>query len=102
MTFNIPRLRKRNAVSSALAATFVLGSLMLAASPAEANAGYCGYYSQSRAVNSTCSDRQVRSVVRLTSGEYKYGGWAFQGFTSWQAASWVNVSYYYYGVRFFL
>lgn len=69
------------------------------ASTASAASGYCGYYSESRAVNSTCSTYQVRSIVVVSQGNVSYGPWVNQGSTSWQPYSYPSIQGFSYGLR---
>jgi hypothetical protein len=71
---------------------------LLVATPASAYTGLCGYFSESRAVNGTCTGKQVQSKV-WGSGAWRYGGWAPKGSTSWQAASWASIGPVGYNVR---
>jgi hypothetical protein len=83
---------------TAAAVTATLGGATLVAAPAAlADNGSCGYYSESRAVNSTsfCANKVVQSQVKA-GGKINYGPWARKGETSWQRASYANVEWYTY------
>lgn len=87
----------RKLISSAVIATALVLTVVVA-TPASAATGLCGYFSESRAVNSTCTGKQVQSKV-WGSGAWRYGGWAPKGSTSWQAASWASIGPVGYNVR---
>jgi hypothetical protein len=87
-----------------LAALAVAGGVALAtltiAPAAQAADGYCGYYSESRAVNSksACSGKKVASYVKVN-GQHKYGPYVTSGQTSWQSANYAGVQAYSYVFR---
>jgi hypothetical protein len=78
----------------------VAANLLLIAGPASAGTGTCGYYSESRAVNSTsaCYSKQVRSIIQVN-GVQKIAPWASYGSTSWQSQSYPSVDWVNYGIR---
>ena len=85
-------------IITTITAATALALALLVATPASAATGLCGYFSESRAVNSTCTGKQVQSKV-WGSGAWRYGAWAPKGSTSWQAASWASIGPVGYNVR---
>ncbi len=87
-----------------LTALTVAGGVALAtlsvAPAAQAADGYCGYYSESRAVNSksTCTTKKLASYVKV-GGQYKWGPYVTTGRTSWQLANYASVQAYSYVFR---
>lgn len=92
-------MRKRmSRIVAAVAVSVALSGATLAVAPAAfADDGYCGYYSESRAVNSksVCSNKRLQSQVKEGSVVH-YAPWALTGQTSWQSQSYANVVWYTY------
>lgn len=89
---------KTNRFAAVTAAAVLLSGATLLASPAAfADSGSCGYYSESRAVNSTsfCANKVVQSQVK-EGNTIHYGRWAPRGQTSWQSANYASVAWYTY------
>lgn len=89
---------KMTRIAAATAAAVVLSGATLVAAPAAfADNGSCGYYSESRAVNSTsfCANKVVQSQVK-EGNTIHYARWAPRGQTSWQSANYANVAWYTY------
>lgn len=93
MTRSTPR---RLAAAATVALGVALASLTVA-SAAQAADGYCGYYSESRAVNSksVCSSKKLASYVKVNN-QYKWGPWVTTGRTSWQWRNYPSVQAYSY------
>jgi hypothetical protein len=76
------------------------GALLALAPAAQAADGYCGYYSESRAVNSksVCSTKKLASYVKVNN-QLVFAPYVLTGQTSWQAMNYANVQAYSYVFR---
>jgi len=93
---------KKRLITFVSATSLVFGLFATVVAPAaQAASGYCGYYSETRAVNSAsaCSTGTVRSEIKAY-GSIHYGPYVGSGKTSWQPVNYAVVdwaSYRYLG-----
>lgn len=83
---------------AALAAlSITIPAVLIPASTAQALNGVCGFYNESRAVNSLCTTNSVRSWVS-ENGRYHFGPYVSLGQTSWQNQNFPTIDWATYQV----
>lgn len=87
----------RRSLTALAVAAGLVGASLVAAPAAQAADGYCGYYSESRAVNSktVCKTKKLASYVKVND-KLIFAPYVLTGQISWQAMNYASVQAYSY------